>query len=54
MILVSDVDLDLQSELHTYGGVRDLKDRRKDVYDLRLINEDEDVKKSVNAAKKDR
>lgn len=38
MILVSDVDLDLLSELHTYGSVRNLKDRRKDVFDLRLRN----------------
>lgn len=38
MILVSDVDLDLLSELHTYGSVRNLKDRRKDVFDLRLKN----------------
>jgi len=38
MILVSDVDLDLLSELHTYGSVRNLKDRRTDVFDLKLIN----------------
>ncbi|MDG5799866.1 bifunctional GNAT family N-acetyltransferase/carbon-nitrogen hydrolase family protein [Marinilabiliaceae bacterium ANBcel2] len=36
MILVSDVDLDLLSELHTYGSVRNLKDRRTDVFDLKL------------------
>ena len=35
MILVSDVDLDLLSELHTYGGVRNLKDRRRDLYEVR-------------------
>jgi predicted amidohydrolase len=39
MILVSDVDLDLLSELHTYGSVRNLKDRRWDVFDLKLKNE---------------
>ncbi|MGQ1946758.1 GNAT family N-acetyltransferase [Geofilum sp. OHC36d9] len=39
MILVSDVDLDLLSELHTYGSVRNLKDRRGDVFDLKLKNE---------------
>ncbi|ASB49818.1 bifunctional GNAT family N-acetyltransferase/carbon-nitrogen hydrolase family protein [Alkalitalea saponilacus] len=38
MILVSDVDLDLLSELHTYGSVRNLKDRRTDVFDLKLKN----------------
>lgn len=36
MILVSDVDLDLLNELHTYGCVRNLKDRRNDLYELRL------------------
>lgn len=36
MILVSDVDLNLLSELHTYGSVRNLKDRRNDLYDLHL------------------
>ena len=36
MILVSDVDLDLLNELHTYGSVRNLKDRRSDLYELRL------------------
>lgn len=36
MILISDVDLDLLNELHTYGSVRNLKDRRQDLYELRL------------------
>ena len=36
MILVSDVDLDLLSALHTYGSVRNLKDRRNDVYEVKL------------------
>ena len=36
MILVSDVDLSLLNELHTYGSVRNLRDRRHDLYDLRL------------------
>ncbi len=36
MILISDVDLDLLSELHTYGSVRNLRDRRHDLYELRL------------------
>ena len=34
MILVSDVDLDLLNELHTYGSVRNLRDRRNDLYEL--------------------
>ena len=36
MILVSDVDLDLLNELHTYGSVRNLKDRRSDLYEVRV------------------
>ena len=36
MILVSDVDLDLLNALHTYGSVRNLKDRRNDVYEVRF------------------
>ena len=36
MILVSDVDLDLMKELHTYGSVRNLRDRRHDLYEVRL------------------
>lgn len=34
MILVSDVDLNLLRELHNYGSVKNLKDRRKDVYNV--------------------
>lgn len=34
MILVADLDLTLLNELHSYGAVRNLKDRRKDVYDV--------------------
>lgn len=36
MILVSDVDLDRLNHLHTYGSVKNLKDRRKDLYEVRL------------------
>ena len=36
MILVSDVDLDLLNELHTYGSVRTLRDRRNDLYEVNL------------------
>jgi len=39
MILVADVDIDLLRELHAYGAVRNLKDRRKDIYDLRLTKQ---------------
>lgn len=34
MILIADVDLDLLTELHNLGSVRNLKDRRKDLYDI--------------------
>lgn len=35
MILIADVDLDLLRELHQFGAVRNLKDRRKDLYELK-------------------
>lgn len=34
MILVVDVDLDLLRELHEFGAVKNLKDRRTDLYDV--------------------
>ena len=34
MTIVADVDMDLLKELHNYGSVRTLKDRRKDLYEL--------------------
>ncbi len=34
MILVADVDIELLHELHAYGAVRNLKDRREDVYEI--------------------
>ncbi|MBK9254720.1 MAG: bifunctional GNAT family N-acetyltransferase/carbon-nitrogen hydrolase family protein [Saprospiraceae bacterium] len=34
MILISDVDIDLLRELNQFGSVRNLKDRRKDIYTL--------------------
>ncbi|RMG77221.1 MAG: GNAT family N-acetyltransferase [Bacteroidetes bacterium] len=34
MTLIADVDLGLLKELHNFGSVRTLKDRRKDVYEL--------------------
>lgn len=37
MILISDVDLDLLRELHNYGSVKNLKDRRTDLYELKKI-----------------
>jgi len=34
MILIADVDIDLLRELNQFGSVRNLRDRRKDIYDL--------------------
>lgn len=34
MILVADIDLSLLRELHSFGAVKNLKDRRKDFYDV--------------------
>jgi predicted amidohydrolase/GNAT superfamily N-acetyltransferase len=36
MILIADVDVDLLTELHNYGSVKNLKDRRTDVYSVTL------------------
>ena len=36
MILVADVDLDLLKELHQFGSVQNLKDRRTDIFEVRL------------------
>lgn len=36
MILIVDVDLDLLKELHEQGSVRTMKDRRTDLYDVKL------------------
>ncbi len=35
MILIADVDLDSLRELHEFGSVRNLRDRRTDVYELK-------------------
>ena len=35
MILIADVDVDLLTELHEFGSVRNLKDRRKDVFEIK-------------------
>ncbi len=38
MTLIVDVDLDLLKELHSFGSVRNLTDRRKDLYELVNLN----------------
>lgn len=37
MILIADVDLDLLLELNQFGSVRNLKDRRKDIFELKRV-----------------
>lgn len=37
MILIADVDIDLLIELHNYGSVKNLKDRRKDLFSLKKL-----------------
>ncbi len=37
MILIADVDIDLLRQLHQFGSVRNLKDRRKDIYELKKL-----------------
>lgn len=39
MTLVVDADLDLLKELHEHGSVQNLKDRRKDLYEIRRLKE---------------
>ena len=39
MILVADVDLSLLRELHSFGAVKNLKDRRKDFYKVIRVKE---------------
>lgn len=36
MVLIADIDLQLLDELHSYGSVRNLKDRRTDFYELKI------------------
>ncbi|MCB8999459.1 MAG: bifunctional GNAT family N-acetyltransferase/carbon-nitrogen hydrolase family protein [Bacteroidales bacterium] len=37
MILIADVDIDLLTELHKFGSVNNLKDRRKDLFELKKL-----------------
>lgn len=39
MMLIADVDLSLLKELHEYGSVQTLKDRRTDLYDVILVKQ---------------
>lgn len=40
MILIADVDIDLLRELNQFGAVRNLKDRRKDLFELKKTGPD--------------
>jgi predicted amidohydrolase/GNAT superfamily N-acetyltransferase len=37
MILIADLDIDLLRELNQFGSVRNLKDRRTDIYELKMV-----------------
>lgn len=37
MVLIADVDIDLLTELHEFGSVKNLKDRRKDIFELHKL-----------------
>ena len=37
MILIADVDIDLLRELNQFGSVRNLKDRRKDIFEVKKL-----------------
>lgn len=38
MILIADVDIDLLRELNQFGAVKNLRDRRKDIFDLKRVS----------------
>ncbi len=38
MILIADVDIGLLRELHQFGSVRNMRDRRKDLFELKKMN----------------
>lgn len=38
MVLIADVDLSSLKELHHYGSVKNLKDRRTDLYEVRVLS----------------
>ena len=37
MVLIADVDIDLLTELHEFGSVKNLKDRRTDIYEVKRV-----------------
>lgn len=51
MVLISDVDLSLLDELHLRGSVRNMRDRRKDFYELTLKKNAENAGANNSTAK---
>jgi predicted amidohydrolase/GNAT superfamily N-acetyltransferase len=51
MVLIADVDLSLLKELHHYGGVKNLKDRRKDLYTVQFLPNEENKPTGTPAVK---
>jgi len=47
MMLISDVDLSLLKELHEFGSVQTIKDRRTDLYDVVTKKAAKRTKKAV-------
>ena len=43
MVLIADLDMELLSELHYHGAVRNLRDRRKDFYELGFRKQEEEA-----------
>ena len=41
MTLIADLNLDLLKDLNTSGAVRNLRDRRKDLYSVSWVNKSE-------------
>lgn len=48
MILVADVDIDLIRELHNFGAVRNLKDRRRDLFDVIRVNPEKNSRSKLS------
>ncbi|GIV33830.1 MAG: carbon-nitrogen hydrolase [Chitinophagales bacterium] len=51
MILIADVDIELLRELHQFGSVRNLKDRRKDVYEVIRKRQDQHILRKPEVTK---
>ncbi|KAF2518890.1 GNAT family N-acetyltransferase [Flavobacterium salilacus subsp. salilacus] len=49
MTLIVDVDIDLLKELHEYGSVRILKDRRNDLYSIKKLRQPNNISPDTDA-----